>query len=300
MDNFTNWLQGHEDAQARLVSLKSNVDRALIQPVARAMEQVEPADTEADEAAQTRSDLIRALTYLSQAARNKVRHEIATRRPILSKALIQDDREAAIAQVTATAADIVTAVEAWLDAEAAQGLLADAGVRLHVGDVDIGEAAKVDDSKLVRTGRDAILSSGKSSITKDGITEVLKFGRKVGIPGLKGRWEKTLGKFAGKAAPVLQLALAAVEVGVAHYDESTDNQSRLSLALAHGQRVSDVCKQIQAEIEEGIDTQLKAHFEELVAPVDLKIEAIRRQASSLQADKLAWSEWATKLQALQF
>jgi len=300
MAQFTAWLQGHEDVQARLASVQANIDRALIQPVTAAMHAVEPADAEAEEAVQARSDYARATAYLKQAARTKVRHEVDTRRGALSKALSQDDAQAGIVQVSTMSHDIVQAVETWMHHEAGGGLLGDLAVRLTVGEIDIGNAPQADSSRFVRTGRDTLITSAKSGATPENLAAVLKYGRKLKIPGLKGRWEKTLGKFAGKAAPWIQVGLAVAEVGAAHYDETSENKTKLGQALEHSQRVNDVCMQIQADIVEGIETQLTAHFDELVAPVDARIEAIRSEAGSRQADRLAWASLADRLEALRF
>lgn len=75
-----------------LASAKANIDRALLQPVAAAMDNIALPDAKDDDTMEVRSDLIRATAYLGQAAANKTRHEVNLRRPALSKALGLADR----------------------------------------------------------------------------------------------------------------------------------------------------------------------------------------------------------------
>ncbi|MDF4026919.1 hypothetical protein P3W24_18240 [Luteibacter sp. PPL201] len=89
---FTAWLQRHEGVQERLASAKANIDRALLQPVAAAMDNIALPDAKDDDAMEVRSDLTRATAYLGQVAANKTRHEVNLRRPALSKALGLADR----------------------------------------------------------------------------------------------------------------------------------------------------------------------------------------------------------------
>ncbi|SDF96796.1 GTPase [Dyella sp. 333MFSha] len=298
IEQFNAWLKRHEGVQERLASLKANVTRALMQPVKAAIDHVELPDAETDDAVQARADLVRATRYLRQTAMSKTRHEINLRRAALSKALALGDSQAAIAQVTVVSGEVIQSVEKWLQDEAEHGVLAGLSARLGVGEIDIGESAQVDDSKLGRAGRDAAINTAKSGANAENITKLLLLARKLKLFGLKGRHEKTLEKLAGKAAPWLQLGLAAAEAGVAHYDEANENKVLLGQALAHEQRVTSICTQIQTDIVEGIDSQLKDYFNQLVEPVDARLDALREGESSLNTDRLAWAALTARVQDL--
>lgn len=299
IEQFVAWLQRHEGVQKRLASVKASIGRALIQPVATAIDSIELPDAEADDAVQARSDLTRAVAYLRQAATNKTRHEINLRRPAVSKALTLGDSQAAIAQVASISAEVIQSVEKWMHDESESSVLAGFSVRLGVGEIDIGEGAQADTSKLGRVGRDAVISSAKSGANTKTITKLLLYARELSLFGLKGRKAKTLEKLAGRAAPWIQVGLAAAEVGVAHYDEVNENKVQLGQALAHEQRVAAICTQIQADIADGVESQLNNYFDRLIEPVNAKLDALKQGESAVKADRLTWVALAEKVQALE-
>jgi hypothetical protein len=263
------------------------------------MDSIEPADAETDGAIQARSDLTRAATYLRQAAKNKTRHEINLRRPAVSRALTLGDSQAAIAQVASISAEVIQSVEKWMHEEAGNSVLTGLSVRLGVGEIDIGESAQADTSKLGRASRDAAINSAKGGANAETITKLLLAARKMSLFGLKGRKTKTLEKLAGKAAPWIQVGLAAAEVGVAHYDELNENKVQLGQALAHEQRVAAICTQIQADIVDGVESQLKSYVDQLIEPVNAKLDALKQGESAVKADRLTWSALTEKVQALE-
>ena len=59
---------------------------------------------------------------------------------------------------------------------------------------------------------------------KDNLKQALLLGRQMKIPGLKGRWEKTLGNWAGKAAIAVQVLTFLHDTHKAHAEQERMNQ----------------------------------------------------------------------------
>ena len=125
-------------------------------------------------------------------------------------------------------------------------------------------------------------------------------GRKLKIPGLKGRWEKTLGKWAGKAGPVIQVVIGVVEVGLAHRAQENANGQALNAAMQRNQWVDGVSAEMLSSLTRNIDSYLRSSFEGLLAPLHQEKEALRGAAQDVERDLLAWDEIAEKVQGARF
>lgn len=77
------------------------------------------------------------------------------------------------------------------------------------------------------------------------LTHALKLGRNLKIPLLKGRWDKTLASWGGKAAGVFQVALVAYDVYSAGKREDEANRAERERAISLGQCVEATCTDAQ-------------------------------------------------------
>jgi len=93
---------------------------------------------------------------------------------------------------------------------------------------------------------------GMKGVNEGHVKSLLEFGRKLKIPGLKGRWSKTLGSWANKAAPVIQVAAVVAEVAREYCGEERDNQIKQDRALQRGQWVEEVCSQLYSGLMESV------------------------------------------------
>ena len=301
---FTDWLRAYDDETQRLELLQDRIRRELLIPVRQAVESKLPEGSGGVDVLSTQiAHIQREESILRDSSRNKARAEISLRRPDLNGLLADaSGQQTLIAGVTAVADGVAETMRAWLDGEIAMSLEKSLRSSLQAGGVEVPDAgrANLDSSGLFDSMTDSAISGIKTGATPENIKQLLLLGRKLKIPGLKGRWEKTLGRWAGKAGPVITVITLVVEMGLAHRAEGKANQQALNVALQRNEWVDSVCADMLAGLTQSIDEFLKATFEDFLTPLKNQMEEVRRSAKDIERDLLAWDALAAKLLDARF
>lgn len=301
---FTDWLRQYDERTKRLELVRDRVQRELLTPVRQAIVSKLPdGESDGDTLSQQISHFQREEGILRDASHNKARTEINLHRPELSAALDGDASEqAVIAAVTRVAEDVAQATSTWLDREIELSIEKSLRASLRTGGVDIPDVrnSRASSSFLLDTATETALSGIKKGATPENVKRLLLLGRKLKIPGLKGRWEKTFGKWAGKAGPVIQVAIGAVEVGLAHRAQEIANGQALNAAMQRNQWVEGVCTDMLSSLTQNIDSYLRSSFEALLEPLNQEKEALLGAAKEVERDLLAWDEFVERVQAARF
>ena len=303
MLRFTDWLRKYDDKTQRLVLLRGRVQRELLNPVRQAVEQRLPDGSgDVDVLSTQIAHIQREESILRDSLRNKARAEISLRRPDLN-ALLADasSQQAVIAGVTVVADSVAETMRAWLDGEIAMSLEKSLRTSLQAAGVEVPDAGRADlDSSSFDSMAESAVSGIKTGATPENIKQLLLFGRKLKIPGLKGRWEKTFEKWAGKAGPVIVVVTTLVEMGLAHRSQEKANEQALNVALQRNEWIDSVCADMLASLTQSIDAFLMATFEDFLAPLKKQKEKVRSSAKDVERDLLAWDALAGKLLDARF
>ena len=298
ISRFNNWLRFYEGYGQRISLFHERVGRELIDPVRERMEMADNENPEIQKIAQQIAHLRREYSILVNSSSNQIRHKINLRRPELGALLEQpSDPQAIVASVTQVGEEIAGVMQSWLDNEVQQSLGKSLKFSLNLNNIDVSvnsEGAGIWGNILEKASNTAI-ETGKQAATPEGIKRLLMLGRKLKIPGLKGRWEKTLGKWAGKAALPVTVALSAAQVGMAHREQQKENAAALNAALQRNQWVDGVCAQLQEGLLAPVEDVLSATFDELIAPFEKERSVLETKADGLERDRLAWDSLADKL-----
>lgn len=301
---FTDWLRQYDEETQRLELLRDRVQRELIAPVREAIVSKLPdGESSGDVLSRQISHFQREETILRDSSHNKARAEINLRRPALSAALDGDTSEqAVIAAVTRVAEDVAEATSTWLDREIELSIEKSLRASLQAGGVDIPSVknSRASSSFLLDMTTETAINGIKKGATPENVKRILLLGRKLKIPGLKGRWDKTLGRWAGKAGPVIQVVIAVAEVGLAHRAQENANGQALNAAMQRNQWVDGVCAEMLSSLTRNIDSYLRSSFEGLLAPLKQEKEALRGAANNVERDLLAWDELAERVQGARF
>ena len=137
-------------------------------------------------------------------------------------------------------------------------------------------------------------------INKDHLTSLLVLGRSLKIPLLKGRWLSTLQKWAGRAAPVVQLVFAVAEILLAARSEEKVNERNHSRAIQRIQWVEETGAELENALVQSACELIDQLFIDQKKPYEQSRAALQGAASQLEKDYSDWCELTRTLQALEF
>lgn len=294
------WLREHDGVSRRLDDMRATIDRVILEPVRQAMQAESAGATEGDRLSHQISHLQRERTVLKDAAVNRLRRDLAQRRPELSALFDQGDgAEQVLARTSEIANELADAMQDWLNQEVAATLDRSIDTSLGMTELKLPARQQGSEVSLFDSARDAALVGAKRGASAENLSSALKFGRKLKVPFLKGRWTKTLDKWAGKAAPLLQVALAGFEIWRAHKDEQRANQERLDWEMQRSQWVDDCCTQIQAGLTKAVEALLCELFESVMKPLQEQQTGLRAAADENERDRQDWRELSSRLHSIR-
>lgn len=165
----------------------------------------------------------------------------------------------------------------------------DLGQLLGDGDSFLGKL----ESLFTKTGATAFKKVGK-----DELLSAFKLLRKLKVPIFKGRWEKTLAKWAQRGAIGVQIGAGVVEFFVDKREERKINEARRSVVLQRQQVIEGIAATIRAALDAFINEQIGQLRDKLLAPLREERSRMTSGQGQLgsQLDQLA--EWVNELQAL--
>lgn len=297
---FRQWLQQFDSEQQLLRQTYEMIERALLAPVASQLEAETPTDQQLSAVDAQLEHMERQQQQLKNSARHLIRREILAVRPAIEAALDQAGDAAVLTRsLEVLARDIAQKLHQWLETELQDlrraqidELLVNAGVNPQL-------FSGGDENELLDKLSGPIFAQLKG-INKDHLTSLLVLGRKLKIPQLKGRWLSTLQKWAGRAAPVVQLVFAVAEIFMAARSEEKENQRNHSRALQRIQWVEETSAELEDGLLQSVCEVIEYVFSEQKKPYEDSRMALQGAASQLEKDCSDWSELKRKLQALEF
>ena len=126
-------------------------------------------------------------------------------------------------------------------------------------------------------------------VTQKGLKALLLKLREFKIPGIKGKWEKTLTKWAGKWAERFAVFFSVVEIGL-----SIKKQSDIEKELRENTiRANSSAGEITSEIENNLKSFIEETIQESYEPIEEQFET---EVLSLKSEK---NEVAGKIYCLK-
>lgn len=136
------------------------------------------------------------------------------------------------------------------------------------------------DNQLIK----GLLKNGMELLSKEeNLKQILLQGRKLKIPGLKGRWEKTLGKWAGKGAIAVQVLIAGYELYDAHTEQSKNNQQAKEIEIVRYQLIQMILDSFNQNLSDYAETIISDVYNKKLDMLRDSIESI--QLKSKETDK---------------
>ena len=188
---------------------------------------------------------------------------------------------------------VVKDIGHWLaeQLEDAPALQADLGVELD----DLLKARDTGGFELP----DEVWEGIRHTVTnKEVLKQALLGLRRLKVPYIKGRWEKTLGHWAGRAAIFITIALAAWEMWSAARAQEEENRRRREAALALSQATNEVCQQVEEVVQKATREALDQVYSPRLGAVEKAIEALASKAQERAHDRELLLQAQAKLRGL--
>lgn len=273
-DRFSNWLSEYDTETGYLDQLKKFVNQCLLDDLLKTIEQEKSTkdDSSPSSLQQQRELLAKEARLTKSTVNNFVRKEIVLLKPriieLFKRASSAEDLQAGMQQfadgLLAKVQKLLT--EKYHDSDAnltalvsAQNEMSESNSGTDYADVVGGAAMK-----------------GLKNIDATVVEKGLLIGRALKIPGLKGRWGSTFGKWAGKAGPVIQVVTAVVEMFVASHKQDKENEQARQQEMSFHQAIEEGSSCLNSAITEAALTAIDQQYEGVLEDLELKIaEAIK-------------------------
>ncbi|MBK1618498.1 hypothetical protein CKO42_08610 [Lamprobacter modestohalophilus] len=292
------WLNRCEQQHSQLEQLQGAIARELLQPLLEQLDDTQDAfhDGLAHEA-EALTQLQQRLRWLSERAYHRLVARVTALLPDIGAALDQSQGQADVlsASLTELGTNVADELSGWLAEELAP-LYADADVLLEryrpnpwMGDAFKHRQQASGHSFTAAVGQ--IASNGIQAIDKDHILMLLKAGRAAKIPWLKGRWERTLNNWAGKAMPWIQVGRLVLEIGLAEYEQHKENTERRRVAMQRQQWIEEIASSLIEAVQDALKQALAEVDTQLLAPLRDAQQAQQQNADTRQRTILRVREW---------
>ncbi|PHQ83882.1 MAG: hypothetical protein COB58_00270 [Thalassobium sp.] len=133
---------------------------------------------------------------------------------------------------------------------------------------------------LVESAAVEYLRKVDSSQIKEGLLLL----RKLKVPKIKGRWEKTLNRWAGRAAVLLQAAVLAYEMHSASKEQEKQNMEARRQALSLNQAVDSVANRIEQSLIDQCLIVVDTMRIDSLKPIEEKIQDLVATSDKFTSD----------------
>jgi GTP-binding protein EngB required for normal cell division len=273
IDVFNDWLKVTDNKDNRLSELKSSVDELWYKPVINQLTAKDSAvhNELLERCREDKQMLISRKRSLVIEARNMISHELMLMKSDISDCLQNAHDQAQLdSQLQRMIDPIGDKLETWISES-----LGEVSALLNV---EVAHRLKQSLGSNNSAYLDMAVKGLGNMATPDNIKSALLQGRAFKIPGLKGRWEKTLGKWAGKGAIVVQVLTALWDVYQAGKSQDEQNAHERQAAVSLYQAVDDICSVVKREyssiaeqvIDEILNAQIRAIENEISEATELE------------------------------
>lgn len=282
MQLFEQWITQQDEENQKFDIFKNQVDERWYQPIlAKIKPQVIKTDSEEisnlrDDKRLHESEKIAAKTDIDNFIKQKVNEQKSQVLRVIETARSASDADNQIQQIfTPLGSEIEARIEQNF-ARVNQRLAA------LVGEVTLPTKHVSPDSNILL---EQLTEQLKGALANpENLKKILLTGRGLKIPGLKGRWEKTLGAWAGRAAVVVQVATFFYDAHQANQAQEKQNQQQRQQTMQIHQATEQVCDSVISLFAESAKEAISEQFDEQIQLVNTKLKAISDQGSQLKTD----------------
>ena len=266
---FKQWVMLQDEEHSYLDSLKNQINDCWYKPVIEKLDK-QVNTGESKELRTLRDDRIMlenekrsiktSATHFINQQVNQLKSDVSG---VLSNSNSELEIDTKLQQVFMPLTDNV---EDWLGNE-----LSDVSERLTVS---IDKNAKMSESCNSSSSFNDVIVNGAKEFLSDqkNLKEALLVGRKLKIPGLKGRWGKTFDKWAGKAAPVIQVVTFLYDLYKADSDQDKDNSQNKQHSMELYQCVDQICSTVIGDLTKSVHGMVDFTFDNQISVIQQQLD----------------------------
>lgn len=292
---FDAWIRQHNTETGFLDRFKHYVDEVILKQVRSAIlaELDGHPDTELSDCSYAREDITRKFILLDGKMTNSVNVKVNLAKEniagILSSGASKAEMESEIQKLCNNISnDLVDEYKQELQLTVESLSISIDGIPSDDIEVDSGLGQAVE----------GMVVDGLKSVDQDILKQGLLKLRELKVPKIKGRWEKTLDKWAGRAAPLLQIAVAAYEVYRANEEQNKQNRKAQSAALDFNQAIDSVANQIQTSLIKQFQSVIGDMKAAALAPIEKQIDRLRDSKGQIESDLETINAIRTKVESV--
>lgn len=272
---FQSWFTRQNSEREKFIGFKNYVDEIWYQPILAALNSLRSAqDKQAiSRLEENKSGLNTEKNLLINEVNSVIRLQISNNRnAILDILKNATDEFTAQNQIR----DLLTNMSSKIE-QALQDKLNTFSMKFK-DKYDVPMLTEEDNNKLLDTVGELAKEQLKNAET---LKQVLLLGRQFKIPMLKGRWEKTLGQWAGKAAIVAQIGLAAWDLYQENKAQSEQNEKQRQYVLQLHQTVETICNDFESEALKSVEDAVESYFYQEISHVAEQISQFQQQNNDI-------------------
>lgn len=276
---FSSWLTQFDSEHGYLLQVKQYIKHCLLAPTLKCIaEEIGEPDIAILEQQKLRENVVKEQTIMNSKVANYIRSQQANLILKVEEVFNTEQSEVALnAQMQSIAENLSEQTFKFISQ-----YLADVEV-LNVAFESIESAGeqkqKTDENKFVHFALDAAKNANHEKLTKEALIQLRKFK----IPGFKGRWGKTFDKWAGKAAPWIQVGFSLLEMKMASDEEKKQNDALYQQQLQFQKAVHSGANRIIDLVVNNSKESIDKHFTALISNIDAEIE--KGLASKAQVER---------------
>lgn len=281
IDGFKQWVKLQDNEGRYLETLKAQISEQWYNPVITYVESA-IGTTDQQQVEVLRNDRLMLESEQRSLKADAVRmitQEINLLKSSVSEALQESKDQAELdTKLTMVFSDLPAKVEAWLGDEFGK-----VGRKLSV--VVNYEHSQQEHSSTTSQYTDVLMDSAKTFLTdKESIKQTLLMGRELKIPMLKGRWASTLGKWAGKAAIVLQVAMFFYDLHKANRDQNKENEQEKTRSVKLYQIIEEISSSVISDMTKSVHGIIDGAFFEQLNDTQQKIDDLLTEDGEIKND----------------
>jgi len=266
---FKQWLIMQDEKESHLENLKNQISECWYQPtISKLDKQVNASDSKELRALrddrqmlehEKRSIKASASHYISQQV-NILKSDVSG---VLSNSSSEEEIDSKLQQVFMP---LTEKVEEWLGNELK-------GVSEKFT-VSIDKHAKLNTESITSNSLGESVYSGVKEFLSDqkNLKEALLLGRKLKIPGLKGKWGSTFDKWAGRAAPAVQVVTFLYDLYKADNDQDKENSQHRQRSMELYQCVDQICSTVITDLTYSVHNMVDFTFDNQISEIQKQLD----------------------------
>ncbi len=268
LQSFTQWVKSQDTEQRHLKILQKQIDELWYQPVIAQLKSSLGTGKESFELQSLRDNRLMLESekgLLKVSAANYIAQQVNLHKSDVQNVLQSCNSKAELnSSLQQIFIPVTRQIEQWLSEQLKEinGKLA-----IPIQAKSLPSREKTTNNSLIEP---LVVQATKQLGNQENLKQALLFARELKIPGIKGRWETTLGNWAGKAAIAVQVVTFLYDAWKASEKEDEINRQNRQQTVELYQAVEQISSTVQNDFTNSVHELITKVFEP-------KIEAIQQQ-----------------------